>query len=554
MAIKSYFFNAVLDGSTYDRTYTANDFTSYLKELVSNGVFINESNNLQVVASSGLDAIVKAGSGWINGHKLDNTADYVVTFNSSDVLLDRIDRVIFYTDSTERAMGIKVLTGTPSSSPVPPALTRTETRYEMCLANVRINKQATAITNADITDTRYDSTVCGVVKGLIEEIDTTSIFNQYDTAFNTWFSNVKETLSTATLLRKFEATYTTVEENEARFDVTQFVPNYNYNLDVLEVYVSAQRLSDVDYTKTNQFVTLNKALDVVGTSISFVVYKSIDGSDAESIVETVEEMQVITKTLETGMYISTGVDDNIKLSNIVKTFLNGGTDYKQKEIDVYGAFACTTPAVSGLPCTWFDFMATINTNRKVRLNFKHCDRIVIDAGAGAEGYIINAKDIDISNLQLSVSNGVDLVCIAGTNLNVSDTNIWVTADRSATGSQADGTFTNCRFSVTSGSGDSYGVVCNNNIVKLNDCEVLVYNSSTNTNEAVGVIVLANKTSSVLIMNNCHLPITARTGYKQSETVKINSGYYCLTGNVVGKAIAKYSAGDGLTEIGTMVIA
>lgn len=298
MAIKSYFFNAVLDGSTYDRTYTANDFTSYLKELVSNGVFINQSDNLQVVASSGLNAIVKAGSGWIDGHKIDNTAEYVVSFDKADVLLDRIDRVIFYTDSTERAMGITVLKGTAATNPVAPTLTRNETRYEMCLANVLIKKQATSITTANISDTRHDRTICGVVKGLIEEIDTTSIFNQYDYAFNVWFNEVKETLSTATLLRKFEATHYTLMEDEKVFDVKDYIPLYSSELDVLEIYVSSQRLTNIEYTRSGSIVTLNKALDVIGTAVSFVVYKSIDGSNAERIVGLVEELDTRVTALE----------------------------------------------------------------------------------------------------------------------------------------------------------------------------------------------------------------------------------------------------------------
>lgn len=288
MAINSYFFNAVLNGSTYDRTYTANDFTSYLKELVSNGVFINESNNLQVVSSSGMSAIVKPGSGWIDGHKLDNTADYIVNFDNSDVLLDRIDRVIFYTDSSERAMGIKVLKGTPATNPVAPTLTRNETRYEMALASVLIKKQATSITTANITDTRHDKTVCGVVKGLIEEIDTTSIFNQYNDAFNSWFNNVKTELSTSTLLRKYESTYNTTTLNETQFDVISHVVNFNYNLDILDVYVNGQRLNTNEYTLDGSVVTLALPIDIIGTPITFVVYKSVDGANAETLIKQVE--------------------------------------------------------------------------------------------------------------------------------------------------------------------------------------------------------------------------------------------------------------------------
>jgi len=140
MAIQSYFFNAVKDGDTYDRIYNAEDVTSYLDLLVSNGVFPNPSTNLQVRASTGMNVIVGAGSGWINGHKMINTADMSVSIAASDVQLNRIDAVIFYVDLSTRSMGIEVKTGTPAETPAPPALVRTNQRYELCLAQISVNK------------------------------------------------------------------------------------------------------------------------------------------------------------------------------------------------------------------------------------------------------------------------------------------------------------------------------------------------------------------------------------------------------------------------------
>ena len=83
MAINSYFFNAVLNDGVYDRVYNADDMTSYLDLLVGNGVFPNPSTQLQVRAGTGMNVIVGAGSGWINGHKMVNTADYAYTLRTS---------------------------------------------------------------------------------------------------------------------------------------------------------------------------------------------------------------------------------------------------------------------------------------------------------------------------------------------------------------------------------------------------------------------------------------------------------------------------------------
>lgn len=192
MAIKGYFFNAIKGASgNYDRVYNAQDVTNYLDLLIGNGVFPNPSTNLQVTASSGMGIIVNPGQGWINGHKLINTAALPLTLSGSDVLLNRIDRIIFYVDYTTRMMGIDILEGTPATSPAAPVLTRTENRIEYSLATITINKQVTSITQADITDTRPDSTVCGWVQGLIQQVDTSTLFTQWQTAYNQFFNQLE---------------------------------------------------------------------------------------------------------------------------------------------------------------------------------------------------------------------------------------------------------------------------------------------------------------------------------------------------------------------------
>lgn len=193
MAIKGYFFNAIKGASgNYDRVYNAQDVTNYLDLLVGNGVFPNPSTNLQVQATSGMGIVVNPGQGWINGHKMINTAALPLTLSGSDVLLNRIDRVIFYVDYTTRTMGIDILEGTPAAEPVAPSLTRTESRVEYSLATIAVNKQVTSITQANITDTRPDSTVCGWVQGLIQQVSTATLFNQWQAAYNQFFNQLED--------------------------------------------------------------------------------------------------------------------------------------------------------------------------------------------------------------------------------------------------------------------------------------------------------------------------------------------------------------------------
>lgn len=280
--IKSYFFNAVSSGGSYDRVYNAEDVTSYLDLLVGNGVFPNPSSMLQVQAGTGMNVIVKAGSGWINGHKMVNTADMTLSIDASDVLLDRIDRIIFYVDLRERDMGITVLKGTPSSSARVPALTRNEQRYEMALASVSVGKQVTAINATMIRDTRGDSSVCGYVQGLIQQMDTSALFRQYDAAFWTWFNEIQEEAASVAAIRKYEAVYTTTTEGEHTFNVKAMIPEYGHILDILEVRINGLTLSSNEYSASGDSVTLTTPIDAIGTPISFVVYKANGDSGSGS--------------------------------------------------------------------------------------------------------------------------------------------------------------------------------------------------------------------------------------------------------------------------------
>lgn len=275
MAINSYFFNAVESGGVYDRVYNSEDITSYLDLLVGDGVFPNPSTNLQVSVSSGMNIAVGAGSGWINGHKMVNTTDLVLSVDAADVLMDRIDSVIFYVDYDARQMGIEVKTGTIAANPVAPALVRTDDRYEMQLATIQVNKQVTAITAAMITDTRMDSDVCGYVQGLIQQIDTSTLWQQQQQMFNDWFTSIQDQFQAGKVFKKYEGVYVTQDAGEASFNVLDYVPYYSFAYDILEVYISGLHLNGNEYTITNNTVTLETPIEEAGVTITFVVYKSV---------------------------------------------------------------------------------------------------------------------------------------------------------------------------------------------------------------------------------------------------------------------------------------
>ena len=199
MAERYSFFNAEVDTSgNYDRTYLAEDIASYFASFVGNGVYANSADNLKIVPSDAMTIAVKAGKGWINGYYYENDSDLEFLLDNADGAKGRIDSVVLRLDLTNRYLRIFVKKGALATNPVAPTLTRNADVYELQLATISVSAGATAIAEAQITDTRFNSAVCGIVAGVIEQIDATNLFSQYDDAFNTWFEGAKGILNSDT--------------------------------------------------------------------------------------------------------------------------------------------------------------------------------------------------------------------------------------------------------------------------------------------------------------------------------------------------------------------
>lgn len=274
MAIQGYFFDAVQSGGVYDRLYTSEDFCNYLNLLVGNGVFPSPSTNLQVRAGSGMQVQVLAGSGWINGHKIVNTATMNLSVSAANATLNRIDRVVFYVDYTNRQMGISLKKGTAAGSPTAPSLQRNSSKYELSLATIQVNRQTTAITDSMITDTRSNNNVCGWVSALVDQLDSTTLFQQFTDAFNTWFADVQSQLRTAIRFKKSESTYVTQSAGEYVFSISSSL-NFSYVYDILEIYINGLRLRPEEFSYNSNSVTISTPISEANTPVSIVVYQSV---------------------------------------------------------------------------------------------------------------------------------------------------------------------------------------------------------------------------------------------------------------------------------------
>ena len=158
-----------------DYDFDAADVAAYLAGLTS-GVF-SGAEDFPVTAAGGLTVTVGAGRGWVHpsrftGYSITKREADTLTMPLADPSLPRIDRIIMRYDAGARAASLQVLQGTASSTPTAPAISRTELIYDLCLAEITRPAGSTSISTGQITDTRLDEKLCGIVRDGVTGIPT----------------------------------------------------------------------------------------------------------------------------------------------------------------------------------------------------------------------------------------------------------------------------------------------------------------------------------------------------------------------------------------------
>ena len=187
------FFDAQGAEGSYDRTYSSADVAAYFASFIGNGVYASPANQLKVSPTNGKMAVnVAVGKAWINGYfyELSDSAKEL-TIATGDANNPRIDKVVCSLNLSNRLIELKVIQGAASANPQPPTHSREDDVFDLVLAEVAVAAGAIELSDEDITDKRPDNTVCGFVTGVVEQIDTTGLFSQYDAEFNTWFEGIQ---------------------------------------------------------------------------------------------------------------------------------------------------------------------------------------------------------------------------------------------------------------------------------------------------------------------------------------------------------------------------
>lgn len=257
MAEMGYFFNSVSINGELDRAYDAADHAAYFAQLIRNGIFYFSSDVLQVVSSTGMNVSVNTGGANINGYFYQNSTAKQITVSTASGTMDRIDRVVIRLDLVGRMISAEYKIGTPLANPAPPALTRTNDVYELSLAQILVVRGAATITQANITDERLNDDVCGIVVGLIDQIDMSALYVQQNAQFQLFMTDIIEQLGDEAAGNLQNQINTLESMIGFEGETTGTAPNYEMNIDGFTLLDGTEVRAKIHAQTVSQAVSFN---------------------------------------------------------------------------------------------------------------------------------------------------------------------------------------------------------------------------------------------------------------------------------------------------------
>lgn len=188
MSVTYGFYNSK-DG---DRRYDAIQMSSIFDGIIQDGVLQHIGTALVVKASEGMIVNVGIGRAWFNHTWTLNDALLPIIVPQSEVLLNRYDAIVLEVDSREssRANSIKIIKGTPASSPSKPTMIKTNEQWQYPLAYIYVAAGVTSIRQANITNC-VGTSACPYVTAPLEKMSIDDLVAQWQDQWSEFYE--KET-------------------------------------------------------------------------------------------------------------------------------------------------------------------------------------------------------------------------------------------------------------------------------------------------------------------------------------------------------------------------
>lgn len=220
--MKSFPFDSQITGTDsetglplMDRAQSAETLQKFFENLFQDGIFQNYENCCQVSPGSGMNVLVNVGGGCCGGSIFVEENIRTLALQAAHESLDRIDAIVVRKNNNinYRSTDLYVVTGNPAEIPVAPEPTRSSSIHEIVLAHVFVARGTTSIPSYRITDTRLDSSVCGIATPM-QEVDTSGIFEQYQAALDEYLETVASAIDN-TLAGNLQNQITALSNNQA---------------------------------------------------------------------------------------------------------------------------------------------------------------------------------------------------------------------------------------------------------------------------------------------------------------------------------------------------
>lgn len=575
MALKSGFWNALPDanGNPFPK-YNGDDFDRISSLIVENGV-VKDGDALAVKENgnngSSYSLKVNAGVGFINGKWFynpveDNTTLVDIPAPSPNnrrwdiVVVRRCNNIV---GDNNRSCILEVIqgeqtTGTPTEPRLIQDTDASGQYFDIPLARVEISN-INGTLSVSTTNKRH------WINGYWGE-DFSNHMNAYENTFNTtmdvlqqradnWVAN--NSLTQGIVYRNV------ITLTEATNTIEVGIASYQYGVDKVEIYTNGEKeyatiFNDDGSVKVENDYVINAdstitftEIKAVGAEILIEVTKYVDGTtDVTNAYTEIENTNQKVADLESFLYrevtendaittgynyVCTGEDDNIKISKIVRAFLNeNNADYKMLELKVYGTLGMTNAASGGGTelnrFKWFDFAPTNASERRVIIDFCNCTGVTIPIANVTDNILFNYGDanVTIKNISVIANNTTASTKIQGAvgtgTIRFVDCQVWITSYEDCTFASR-GHFDNCKINIVSRNGNA--VVFNTTgTIEVNGGEYYAY--TVNGTYSATTYHAPDAATAITIMNGVRMPTYDRSGFTQTNAARINNGYINMT--------------------------
>jgi len=196
MAVTFGFYNSL----NHDRQYNSVQLSSIFDGIINDGIFFSLGTHMVVTPSSDMNISVGSGRAWFNHTWTDNDAAIILAVDpaSSTPDIDRIDIVVLEVNASDdvRANSVKIIKGTPGTTPVAPTLTNAGNVHQYALAHISVPYGLTAITAGEITNKIGVTEGTPYITGPLETLNNEEVVAQWESQFTTWFNEMKDQLTT----------------------------------------------------------------------------------------------------------------------------------------------------------------------------------------------------------------------------------------------------------------------------------------------------------------------------------------------------------------------